>query len=424
MSSREREVLKQKFDQCCMIVFVINVLVLVWFYLPTSRMERVVPVKISCPTLELKWQAEQRIKLPTKAEFAEQLRHDDAVWRSYLKSLDDDGPAEGGDKAEVKTDDVELDSDKDRRDEILARFAGGRNESGLCPVKPPGLVGNYTCACEPTTPEVLQALYPEVKSGRLQPSNCTARERLAVVIAYRDRYSHLHTLLNVLIPLLKKQQADATFFVIEQDPVHPFNRALLQNVGFLESQKLGTFDCYIFHDVDLVPMNDQNLYRCADNPLHFAVAIKKYGRRSAKKMYNGYFGGVVGFTKEQYLDVNGNSNLYFGWGGEDDDLLMRVQYKNYKRPRLDERVYHYSMLRHERNDRARGNVDRKLLLVTATDRQDMEGLSTTRYNVTFIKHLPLYVWVQVSFNLTEVMQTAPDFTLGVLKPRRHRNVPS
>jgi len=33
---------------------------------------------------------------------------------------------------------------------------------------------------------------------------------------------------------------------------------------------------------------------------------------------------VTGFSKEHYEKINGFSNLYFGWGGEDDDLRARV----------------------------------------------------------------------------------------------------
>lgn len=36
--------------------------------------------------------------------------------------------------------------------------------------------------------------------------------------------------------------------------------------------------------------------------------------------YETNFGGVSALTKEQYEAVNGFSNSFFGWGGEDDDF--------------------------------------------------------------------------------------------------------
>ena len=42
------------------------------------------------------------------------------------------------------------------------------------------------------------------------------------------------------------------------------------------------------------------------------------------RTYNVLVGGVLVVTKQQYLAVNGFSNLYWGWGGEDDDMQRRV----------------------------------------------------------------------------------------------------
>ncbi|KAK0048900.1 beta-1 4-galactosyltransferase 4-like isoform X3 [Biomphalaria pfeifferi] len=190
-----------------------------------------------------------------------------------------------------------------------------------CPDKSSHLIGHLAGLLRETTREELIDYFPEMENGgRLRPTECAARQRLAVIFPYRNRYQHLHIVLHNLIPILKRQQVDVTFFVIEQSTLSTFNRGALQNIGFLEAQKLGSFDCYIFHDVDLIPLNDNNIYRCESNPRHFAVALNKFNYRL---LHSNYFGGVVGFSREQYLKVNGNSNLYFGWGGEDDDLRIR-----------------------------------------------------------------------------------------------------
>lgn len=33
------------------------------------------------------------------------------------------------------------------------------------------------------------------------------------------------------------------------------------------------WDCFIFHDVDMIPENDLNLYRCRENPQHLSPAL-------------------------------------------------------------------------------------------------------------------------------------------------------
>lgn len=48
------------------------------------------------------------------------------------------------------------------------------------------------------------------------------------------------------------------------------------NVGFVEALKMKPFDCFIFHDVDLLPEDDRNLYTCPEQPRHMSVAIDKF----------------------------------------------------------------------------------------------------------------------------------------------------
>lgn len=117
-----------------------------------------------------------------------------------------------------------------------------------------------------------------------------------------------------------KQQIEYGIFLIEQVAEGLFNRAALMNVGYVESQKLGDWDCFIFHDIDLLPMDDRNLYNCPDQPRHMSVAVDTMG---FKLPYSSIFGGVSAMTKLQFKKVNGFSNCFWGWGGEDDDMSNR-----------------------------------------------------------------------------------------------------
>jgi hypothetical protein len=104
--------------------------------------------------------------------------------------------------------------------------------------------------------------------GHWYPSNCQANQRLAVVICYRQREQQLKLFLNNIHPFLKRQQLDYTIIVINQHGNETFNRGALFNVGYIEAMKLYRFTCFIFHDVDLLPEDLRNVYRCDSHPRH------------------------------------------------------------------------------------------------------------------------------------------------------------
>lgn len=89
-----------------------------------------------------------------------------------------------------------------------------------------------------------------------------------------------------------------------------------------------------------------NLYTCPkSNPKHLAVAVNKWKYRL---IYNNYFGGVTALSKEQFENINGFANSFYGWGGEDDDLYHRVEEKGYKIVRYPGNIGRYSMLKHDK----------------------------------------------------------------------------
>ena len=58
-------------------------------------------------------------------------------------------------------------------------------------------------------------------------------------------------------------------------------------------------------------------------------------------IYENIFGGVVSLTREQFEDVNGFSNQFWGWGGEDDDMNSRIKKRRLKVSRYSEEIARY-----------------------------------------------------------------------------------
>ena len=64
-----------------------------------------------------------------------------------------------------------------------------------------------------------------------------------------------------------------------------FNKDKLMNVGFIESLNEG-YNCFIFHDVDMILLNDKPRYTCQSQPVHFTHYIDKFEGIP----YNSYLG--------------------------------------------------------------------------------------------------------------------------------------
>ena len=163
--------------------------------------------------------------------------------------------------------------------------------------------------------------------GRHQPETCHQTQRTALVIPYRDRQQHLAVWLAHLHPILARQQRDYQVFLVDQVDTFPFNRGALLNAGVLEARKLGEFNCFVLHDVDMVPETDLAVYQCPPSGqiLHMAVSVSRWRYRIA---YNQYSGGIVLANNHTINKLNGFSNSFYGWGGEDDDFYCRLVRNN------------------------------------------------------------------------------------------------
>jgi hypothetical protein len=145
--------------------------------------------------------------------------------------------------------------------------------------------------------------------------------RIAIIVPFRDREKHLAEFIPCLQAHMEGMAQPFKLFVVHQADRRPFNRGALKNAGFELARKEG-FEWMAFHDVDYLPEGPSCDYSMPkDKPIHLASCISNSDYR---QFYISFFGGVVLFTVDQFVRVNGYSNDYRGWGGEDDDLFSRM----------------------------------------------------------------------------------------------------
>ena len=253
------------------------------------------------------------------------------------------------------------------------------------------------------------SVYP---GGHWYPTTCQTEQRLAIIVCYRKREEHLNIFLNHIHSFLQKQQLDYTIFVVNQHTPETFNRAALFNVGFLEASKLYPFDCFIFHDVDLLPEDLRNIYKCVNQPRHMYITknetLKKsfsfsfYCFRSVavdkfnyKLLYATLFGGVTAFTKNDFIGANGYPTVYWGWGGEDDDMYLRVVTQLKKAiVRYPIEIARYKMIR-TYHQSAPLNPNRRKILHSKYD-YNLDGINTTQYKLHQVTFYKLFTLLNVT----------------------------
>jgi hypothetical protein len=156
--------------------------------------------------------------------------------------------------------------------------------------------------------------FVEIKDILISETNkSNSKKRLAILVPYRDREVHLKQFIPYMNKFLK--HFNYQIIVIHQRNIKLFNRGALFNIGFHIIKDY--FDYFCFHDVDLLPEGSD--YSYPENPSHLSMYCSQFNYRKKN-----IFGGVTLMTKEQFLKINGFSNNYRGWGGEDDDLRVRV----------------------------------------------------------------------------------------------------
>ena len=251
------------------------------------------------------------------------------------------------------------------------------------------------------SPNLFSGIQP---GGLWKPKDCRSKTKTAIILPFRKRAEQLRVIIKHLHPILQRQLIHYRIFVIEQAGEEPFNKGRLLNSAYKEILKFDNFDCYVFNDIDMFVKNGWLLHDCPISPYHMSSKIDQ-----SRLVPPSLFGGVIALWRKHFEHINGYSNLYWKWGGEDDDMFWRLNGKRYHVVRPPPKVGRYIMMKehHFRSDKR--NIA-NVLLVKKVQQQSLalyknmsddkwiyaEGLNTVRYNLRNVTEYPLYTFISVS----------------------------
>ncbi|XP_013194967.2 beta-1,4-galactosyltransferase 1 [Amyelois transitella] len=226
------------------------------------------------------------------------------------------------------------------------------------------------------------------EGGEYAPSDCKPKFSTAIIVPYRDIAEQLRGFLVYMHMFLHRQCIHYRIYVVEQMDSRPFNRAKLLNIGAVAAMKAG-FPCLVLHDVDLLPLRPSNLYACTKSPRHMSSSINKF---RFVIPYLNLFDGAIAIVSKQFKAVNGMSNEFYGWGGEDDDLYARLEAQGIKPCRFEPSTSQYHKVTLEsqiRRDRSRKSV------IYSKEKMALDGLNTLKFTeVATVLH-PLFTHIMV-----------------------------
>ena len=120
---------------------------------------------------------------------------------------------------------------------------------------------------------------------------------------------------------------------------------------------------------------------------------KKHFKTILVIFFSEYFGGVSSISVNQFRQVNGFSNQYWGWGGEDDDFYIRVIKNKLKLTRYNASLarwvsccvdsisgllLRYTMIKHNRDKTNKPNPDRFKLIKSSEKFHKTDGLNNLK----------------------------------------------
>lgn len=205
------------------------------------------------------------------------------------------------------------------------------------------------------------------------------KKKLAILVPFRNAFDELLVFIPKITTFLNQHKIPFKIFLINQIDTYRFNRGSLLNVGYLYVKN--DSDYVILHDVDMYPVNSNISYEYPGNNSVFHV-IPYYLHPNPQVNYEDYLGSILAVPNRIYEQVDGISNDFWGWGGEDDDFCTvlhkaKIPIERTSRDvgsRKNTFVHIHSKVR-KRDTKSCNGQDR----MTYVKRKPKSGLASTQY---------------------------------------------
>lgn len=155
------------------------------------------------------------------------------------------------------------------------------------------------------------------------------RHGMTIITVYRDDKEHtrkqqLQLFINHMDRLFGRYKVH--IIVVEQSEEHPFNIGALKNIGMHLVPRQNRKGTVILTDIDMLPDTSLHKFYVRRAPPKKVLALAWRGTRYLVYEKNPFVGGAISVQWKDFTQsLNGYSNVYYGWGGEDNDLVIRCQ---------------------------------------------------------------------------------------------------
>lgn len=213
-----------------------------------------------------------------------------------------------------------------------------------------------------------------------------------LIVPLMNRDTQLALFESHMCSVWNNRSSHLLILVVNQTGFQSFSRGWLFNIGldFVLDHNISS-TCIALHDVDLLPFSIVS-YETCDRPLHLSSEAEHFGWGVP---YEPYSGGVFIASLTDWLVINGMSNLFKGWGGEDDEMFHRWKNANLTdgdrphRPPKGYGKFNKNKKEHHRGEKSESEYSSNLQLlhdlIHGIKDKSEDGLAQVKYNITGLK---------------------------------------